>query len=300
MTGSPSPDRSPPPGQPLNVTRVWLFWSDPWSCCELVVADVVALAFLLDVVGPVGAEVAVGFDGAQAQDGFGACQAPACAGDAEAVGDQVAAGSLDDCGGDGPAAGQGAGVVQVGELAGQVAECFADLFFVLAAGCGGMLTCQRLDQRDDLPGVPVQDRGALRGDPGFEGRVAGGVECPAGFPQVFQDVDEVDQDGDGRVAGRGFPFDHGDLVAVAVDQDDPGALMARVAAGGLAENLRDGGGAVSGDIGGIPAVDRPHLACGPGSAIQVLDPAHDQLGGARGAGGQRVEDRPDLGHPLDA
>src|ERR1022692_2553241 len=28
MTGSPSPDRSPPPGQPLNVTRVWLFWSD--------------------------------------------------------------------------------------------------------------------------------------------------------------------------------------------------------------------------------------------------------------------------------
>ena len=69
------------------------------------VAEVVALVFLVDVVVPVGVVVAVGVEGAQPQDGLGAAQAPAGAGDGHAVVDEVAAGAFDDAGGDGPATG---------------------------------------------------------------------------------------------------------------------------------------------------------------------------------------------------
>jgi hypothetical protein len=41
--------------------------------------------------GPVVVEVAVGDQGAELEDGFGAVKAPAGAGDVEAVGDEVAA-----------------------------------------------------------------------------------------------------------------------------------------------------------------------------------------------------------------
>src|SRR5207247_392703 len=82
---------------------------------------------------PVSAGVAAGVDGAQPEHGLGAWQAPAGAGDAHPVGDQVAAGALDDAGGDRPAFGQGAGVVHVGLLGLQVGQGFADDLGVLAA-----------------------------------------------------------------------------------------------------------------------------------------------------------------------
>src|SRR5207302_10890022 len=70
------------------------------SCGEfeagLVAAEVVALVFLLDVPVPVGAGVAAGADGAQPDDGLGAGQAPAGAGDAHPVVHEVAAGAFDD------------------------------------------------------------------------------------------------------------------------------------------------------------------------------------------------------------
>jgi hypothetical protein len=50
-------------------------------------------------------EVAVGDDGAQGEDGFGALESPSGSGDVEPVADQVAAYSFDDAGGDGPARG---------------------------------------------------------------------------------------------------------------------------------------------------------------------------------------------------
>lgn len=59
----------------------------------LVGRGVKAFVFAGGVVAPVAVEVAAGDHGAQSQDGFGSGQAPAGAGDVEAVGDQVAAGS---------------------------------------------------------------------------------------------------------------------------------------------------------------------------------------------------------------
>src|SRR6516164_4356029 len=77
-----------------------------------VAADVVAPVFLPAVVAPVSVFVVVGVDGAERQDGLGAVGAPAGAGDAHAVEDEVAAGAFDDAGGDGPSGGEGFGVVQ--------------------------------------------------------------------------------------------------------------------------------------------------------------------------------------------
>src|SRR5690349_25179268 len=88
----------------------------------LVAAEVVALAFLADVPVPVGAGVAAGVDGAEPEHGLGSGQAPAGAGDAHPVGDQVAAGALDDAGGDRPAFGQGPRVVHEGLLGVQVVD----------------------------------------------------------------------------------------------------------------------------------------------------------------------------------
>ena len=73
----------------------------------MVVGVVVAVVFLGEVVGPVGVEVVVAGQGAEFEDGFGALQAPAGAGDVHAVFDEVAAGAFDDAGGDGPALGEG-------------------------------------------------------------------------------------------------------------------------------------------------------------------------------------------------
>src|SRR4029453_12782091 len=79
-----------------------------------------ALLFLGQVPGPVPVEVAVADEGAEFEDGFGAGQAPAGAGDVHAVLDQVAAGAFDHPGGDRPSVGQGGRVVQVGLLGQQV------------------------------------------------------------------------------------------------------------------------------------------------------------------------------------
>jgi hypothetical protein len=99
------------------------------------------VVFAGDVPVPVGGQVVVGADGAQPEHGLGAGQAPAGAGDAHPVLHEVTAGAFDDAGGDGPAVGEGAGVVQVGLLGGQVGQGSADDLGVLAArlgrACGG-------------------------------------------------------------------------------------------------------------------------------------------------------------------
>ena len=60
---------------------------------------------------------------------------------------------------------------------------------------------------------------------------------------------EIDHDGDGDAAGGGLVTDRVDLLAVAVDQRDPGPLMGGVAAFGLVEHGRDDGGDVVGEVG---------------------------------------------------
>ena len=72
----------------------------------------------------------------------------------------------------------------------------------------------------------------------------------AAFQQVFKHVDQVDDDRDGDAAAGGLGGDGLDLRVVAVDQDDPFALVTGVAALCLIERRGDDGGDVVGDRGG--------------------------------------------------
>src|SRR5260370_28948212 len=114
------------------------------------------MVYLLDVPGRVGVQVAVGADGAQPQDGLGSFRAPAGAGDAHPVLDEVAAGAVDDAGGDRPAFGQGARVVQVRLLVVQVGQGFPDDLGVLAARFRRVRGGELPDPGDDLAGAAVQ------------------------------------------------------------------------------------------------------------------------------------------------
>ena len=80
--------------------------------------------FPAEVEAPVGAEVAVGDQGAELEDGLGAFEAPSRARYVHSVLYQIPAGALDYAGGDGPAFGQRGGVVQVVLLVLQVAGAF--------------------------------------------------------------------------------------------------------------------------------------------------------------------------------
>jgi hypothetical protein len=73
----------------------------------------------------------------------------------------VPAGSFDDAGGDGPAFGEGSGVVQAGFLGLQVGQGPGDDLVVLAAGAGRVRGGEGLDPADDLGGPAVQDVRAL-------------------------------------------------------------------------------------------------------------------------------------------
>lgn len=137
-----------------------------------------------EVVLPVVVEVAVGDEGAEGEDGFGAVEAPSGASDVEAVGDDVPAGALDDAGGDGPASGEGLVVAEGAEAGGEVAGAGVGAG---TAGCGqaggvgfgGDLGC-------GPAAVAGQDRQGLGGDPVLGGGVACLVQGPGGLPDVLE------------------------------------------------------------------------------------------------------------------
>jgi hypothetical protein len=137
-------------------------------------AGVEPLVFAGEVEAPVFVEVAVADHCAQGEDGFGALQAPAVSGDVEPVADQVAAGSLDDPGGNGPARGQGLVVAQELLLAGQVADAGVRAVPLAGGEPGGV------GFGGDLSGgpgaVPGQDRERFDRDPVLGGRVGWGVQ----------------------------------------------------------------------------------------------------------------------------
>src|SRR6185369_641489 len=239
----------------VRSTAMWHgcgFFRVSVSCGEmeagLVAAEMVAVVFLGDMPVPVGVQVAVGADGAEPQDGLGAGQAPAGAGDAHPVLHEVAAGSFDDAGGDRPASRQGGGIVQVRLLGLEVVQGRADDLGVLAAGPGRVLPGQVPDLADDAGDPAVQDVQPPGRDPGPDRGVPRGVKAPGGLPQVPDHVDEIDQDDDGDAAGGGLAADHLDLVIVPVRQGDPGPGVPGVAALGLIEDGADGRGAVRGDV----------------------------------------------------
>jgi hypothetical protein len=140
----------------------------------------------------------------------------------------VPACSFDDPGRDRPAFSQGGGVVQVGgrgvEVAGAGVSAFA---LVLAVAVGGGAAP---DPRGDLRGFAFQDGGGPSGDPVRGVGVAGVEERPGRFPYVFDYVYEIDEDRDRDAAVFRFRADRVDLGAVPVQERDPGALAAGVAA----------------------------------------------------------------------
>lgn len=87
------------------------------------------------VEGPVVLEVAVRDQCAELEDGFGSVESPAAAGDVEAVGDQVAAGAFDGAGGDWPAGCEGGVVVELVEVAGEVAVAGGECVFAIRVLC---------------------------------------------------------------------------------------------------------------------------------------------------------------------
>ena len=64
-----------------------------------------------------------------------------------------------------------------------------------------------MDAGGDCAGVAAEDGGGLVPDPGFGGGIGLVVEAPGGFPQVFEHVDEVDDDGDVDAACCRFGVD---------------------------------------------------------------------------------------------
>src|SRR5271166_7138456 len=229
-----------------------------WLRCEdevfAVYDSVDALVLLAEVEAPVVLEVACGDDGAELEDGLGAFESPSCAGYVHSVLYEVPAGTLDDPGGDGPAFLQRGGVAEVVLLVLQVAGAFVSAG-ALGAGVsvGGGAAA---DPGRDLGRVPVQDLACLGGDPFLGGGFSLVKEGPGGLPQVFQHVDEVDDDRDRDAALGCLGGDGLDLGVVAVDQDGPFALVLRVAALGLVEGGGDDGGDVVGDRGGQPLAPR--------------------------------------------
>ena len=108
------------------------------------------------------------------EDGFGALESPAGSGDIEPVGYEVSAGAFDDAGGDGPAVGEGCGVVEVGGFVGEVGGGFVGAF---ALGGGEFVGgCFASDRCCDDPGFAVEDVECFGSDPCLGGWVAFVVE----------------------------------------------------------------------------------------------------------------------------
>src|ERR1700683_4005263 len=221
----------------------------------LVFAEVVPVVFLLEVVLPVGVVVVVGVEGRAAQEVLGAGGGPARSGSPHAVFDKGAAGPFEDAGGDGPPGGEGGGVAEVGLLGVEVGQDPGDVLRVLGA-LGRVLGGEAGDQAGDPGGAAVQDVQDPGGGPVLDDGVTGREKSPAGFPHVFHDVDQVDDDGYGDAPARGRGLDQGDLVVVAVDQGDPVPFVPGVAQLGLVEEPGDGLVPVRGDVGPVAAGHR--------------------------------------------
>ncbi|WP_425824792.1 hypothetical protein [Streptomyces fractus] len=94
-----------------------------------------------------------------------------------------------------------------------------------------------LDGIGDFGGVTVQDGEGVGGDPVLGGRVTRSVEAPARRPQIFEDVNDIDDDVHVDVAETGFGLDQVELMLGAVDQDHPVPAVVPVARLGVVEDL---------------------------------------------------------------
>jgi hypothetical protein len=139
--------------------------------------------------GPVLVEVLAGAQGAQAQYGLSAGQAPAGAGHIHAVLYQVPTGTLDDSRGDGQSLGKVAIIVQVGRMVEQVAR--ANIYRLACLGekispCGAAThaACYQA-------GLSSQDFKEAMPDPVFQLRTGCRVKRPASIPKVLDNADDT-------------------------------------------------------------------------------------------------------------
>jgi hypothetical protein len=152
----------------------------------------------------------------------------------EPVADQVAAGSLDDPGRDGPAGSQGLVVAQVLVLGGQVAD----------AGAGP----QGAARPAASASAAISAAARALSPASTASALTATQSSAAGFPaawrhqaafQMYSSVDEVDHDVDGGAASACPGADQAELVLGPVDQDHPRPPARRVAGLGLAERGGD-------------------------------------------------------------
>src|SRR6476661_3427290 len=117
-----------------------------------------------------------------------------------------------------------------------------------------MATSARTSGLDLEPGrtAPRSRRGVAY--PRFGVGIAFGEEAPRRAPEVFQNVDQVDDDGNDDPSGARFGLNALDLVVVAVDQRDPAAPMIGVASFGFVEDAGEDLGRVVDHAGGDPLV----------------------------------------------
>ena len=127
----------------------------------------------------------------------------------------------------------------------------------------------------DLRGGPVAVAGQHGEGPGRDpvlgGGIAGLVKAPGRTPQIFENVNNVDNDVNFDAPAGGLGADQVQLVLGPVDQDDPGPQVAGVAGLGLVERGGD-------HLGGVPAD-------GPGQPLgQGLRPGPERTGAVPAAG----------------
>src|SRR5208283_480283 len=243
---------------------------------------------------PVILEVSTGAQGAKFEDRFSAVQTPAGARDVHSVFDQVAAGTLDDTGGDGQTGGEVLFVVKVVPVFQQIVGAIVD--------CGAVTSLHRPQRRataharSHVAGVPTQDLQQALTDPALGGGGAFAVQGEAGIPQVFKHVDYIEDDGGLYAVVIGRLLDERQLCWIAVDQGDPALVPGGIATERLLEHLLD-------DFLGRLGHARPDaLVFGPwandfgGRVPHRSQVGHDVLGLAHKGGDG--EHRGHLGHAL--
>ncbi len=161
----------------------------------------------------------------------------------------------------------------------------------VSRNAGKLAVAVRVLAGGDLDGAALQDGQCPLAYPRLGVGVAFGEEAPGRAPHVFQDVDQVDDDGDVDPSGAGFGLDAVDLVVVAVDQCDPVAPMVRVASFGFVEDAGDDLGGVVDHAGGQPLV--LGFRCRRRGVLAAF--AGEHVGGLAGHGLQ-VVDGADLSH----
>lgn len=109
-------------------------------------------------------------------------------------------------------------------------DALEPLVVTLSATWRRSATTRRTLPSQDLPGGG-RDEAPACGE--------AGVDVLGGFPRVFKDVYEVDDDVDVYAAAHRLVLDALDLVVVAVDEGDPAAAMVRVALLGEVEHPAD-------------------------------------------------------------